>query len=220
MTLFAIGFAIVLCKATSCKSIHAECTDKVLGMPLLAQCIHTFPSNWLPTTGAQRASLLMVMSFTVRFPTIFKETAACKGLLTVGASKMLRVPLLSQSIDAISPNWVVTTSTFGSKQRVEICLTIGSSVSLKEVAPSKGLKALCADEVVHVPLLSKSSDASIEHWLVTMGTLGAIQFLEASLTVGRAIRFEEIPCSKRFSAIATHKVLRMVGLAKSLNDFS
>jgi len=220
MTLFAVRLAVMFSEAATCQRIHAKSTYKVFRVPFLIESINTSTGNWLSTARAQRSSLLMVVCFTIGFATNFKEAPTTKRLLAIGANKVLRVPLLSQGIDTIASNWVTTTSAFWCKESIEICLTIGSSITFVKVSTDKRLQTLSADKVISVPLLAESSDAFIQHWFVTVSTLRTVQLLEASLTMGSSALFKEIPCTKRFSAITTRKMLRVISLAKCLNELS
>jgi hypothetical protein len=123
------------------------------------------------------------------------------------------VPLRSKSIDAISTNGFIAGATLGRIKSIKVSLAVRSAISLIEVASAKGLQALCANKVVCVPLLSEGSNATIENWFLAVSTLWTIDLLEAFLAVRNSILFKEVPGAKRLSAVATAKVLWMIGFS-------
>jgi len=94
MTLLAVGLAIVLCKGTTSKGIHAEGTNKVLRVPFLVQGIHNATGDGLAASCAQASGLLVVVHLAIRLPSMFVKCTPRKGLLAVLAHKVLRVPFL------------------------------------------------------------------------------------------------------------------------------
>lgn len=128
--------------------------------------------------------------------------------------------MLSQSIDALSSDRLVARATPGSKGAVEAVLTVGPRFLLKERAPLKGTQALSANEVVDVPFLVESSDATIKNGLITVGTSGTKQLLVTFLTMRESILLIEVVSAKRVLAISTHKMFWVICIAKCLNDLS
>jgi len=154
VAIFAVSFGILLGECATSKWVHTEGTDKVFRVPFLLKSIDTAPSDWLTTTRAQCASLLVVVDFAEWLSIVFIETTISKCLVTVLADKVFRVPRLTQSIDTVTFDGLIARTTLWCKDRVEVLFAIRSAISFKECSSFKGLQALSANEVVHVPLLA------------------------------------------------------------------
>jgi len=173
----------------------------VLRVPFLFKSINTSTSNWFSTACTQGTSLLMIVSFAVRFALIFEEASICKRLLAVRANKVFRVPLRSQGIDTIGSDRFLASSAFWCVQTEEIGLAVGTTIFLKEYSSAKGLQALCADKVLYVPLLSQCRNAAVQYGFRTVSASCAMDLLKAPLAVRLVILFEEISCTKEFTAV-------------------
>jgi len=159
----------------------------------------------------------MIVNLAIRLPAKLEKSSASEALLAILADEMLWVPLLTDSIHAFTLNGLITARASGSKNGVEATLAVRTGVAFEKGAALKRLEALCADEMVHVPLLTKRCDASIQDRLVTVRAAGTIELLIASLAVGKAVLFVEVGSSKRVLAVSAHEMLRMEGLAQSLD---
>jgi len=131
----------MLLEGTTTKRIVAESADKMLWMPLLAKSINTARTNRLTTTSTNCASHLVIMLFAVRLTLVFKVCSTSKALVTIEAREVLRMPLLTHSIDEFSTNWLTTTGTLEGESRIEATLTECMTVTLQE-STCKRLKTL------------------------------------------------------------------------------
>jgi len=171
-------------------------------VPFLFQSIDASSSNRFATTGTERTGLLMVVNFTIWFACKFEETSSSEGFLAISTCEMFRVPLRSQSIDAVTAYGFVTTSTLWRKERIEVGFAIGSTISLEKVASSKRLQTLGTYEMVCVPFLSQGSNATVKHRFIAVATFRTKHLLETSLTVWHSVLFIEIASAQWISAIA------------------
>jgi hypothetical protein len=78
MAFLAVSFAIVFSEASARKRIHTKSTNEMFRMPFLPKSIHTSSCNSLSTTTTGSSSLLMIVSFAIRFSVIFKEVSSSK----------------------------------------------------------------------------------------------------------------------------------------------
>lgn len=192
MAFLTVSLAVVLGEGTAGKRVHAEGAHKVLRVPLLVKGVDTLACNGLAATRAGRASLLVVVHLAVRLASKLVEGTSCKALLAVLAYKVLGVPLLAQRVDALPLDGLVATGALRCIDAVEATLAIWPAVPLKETAVLKRFQALCANEMVDVPLLAQRGDAAIQYWLVTMSTPCTEQFLVASFAMRKAVLFIKI----------------------------
>jgi hypothetical protein len=72
------------------------------------------------------------MGLAVRFAAILVKRTRTEGLLAILANKVLWVPLLSQSIDALALDGLIATRTPRAKGVVETVLAVRASFLLEE----------------------------------------------------------------------------------------
>jgi len=215
-----ISLVVVLRKASSSQRIHAEGADKVLRVPLLLESVNTSSSDRLSASGTEGSRLLVIVSLAIRLSSKLEEASSSERLLAVRASKVLWMPLRSQSVDAVSSNRLVATHALRSEVCVKVLLAIRSSIAFVKVSSLKRLQALRADEVIDVPLLSNRGDASIQDWLIAVSALRAEEILEAVLAVGATVLIVKVPRSKGSSTVSAGEVFGVEGLSERLDNFS
>jgi len=220
VTLFAVRLSSILCKSSTSERQHAKGAYEVLWMPLLVQSVDHTSRDGLATSSTQGASLLVVVGLAVRFAAVLVKGSSAEGLLAVLANKVLGVPLVSQSIDALALDGLIAPCTPGAECVVEAVLAVRAPFLLKECTAREWSQALAADEVVRMPLAIECSDAFPSDWLVTVGTTRAEEFLVASLAVWDPVLLVEVACAKGYLAVATHEVLGVVGPVECLDDLT
>lgn len=220
MALLAVGFAIVLREGPTSEGVHAESANKMFGMPLFVEGVDDAARDGLAASCAQASSLLVVVNLAVRFPSMLVERAASEGLLAVLAHEVLRVPLLSQCVDAFTADGLVARATLGGKGGVEAALAIRTRILFEERATLEGSQALRADEVVDVPLLVQGRHAAVQDGLVAMRASSAEQLLVALLAMWEPVLFVEIIGAEWVLTVTAHEMLRMVRVAQCLDDFA
>jgi len=216
----AVRFSVVFSETPTCEGIHAKCTNKMLGVPLLIQSVDTTSRDRLPAARAERTSLLMVMNFAVRFSAKFEKSAATETLLAILTHKMLRMPLLTNSIHAFAFDRLIATCATSSKNGMEATLTIGSCITLEKGSTLERLQALGADEMMHMPFFPNSSNTSVQYWLIAMSTPCAKELLVTPLAIRKPVLFVEICSTQRVLAISANEMFRVKRLAKCLNDLT
>lgn len=83
---------------------------------------------------------------------------------------MFRVPLVSQSVDALALDRLIAPRTPRTERVVEAVLTVRAPLLLEEGTAWEWSQALTADKVVRVPLAIECSDALSSDWLVAVST--------------------------------------------------
>jgi len=160
------------------------------------------------------------MRLAIGLPVVLEESASSEGFLTVGANKVLGVPLGSKSVDAIASDRIVASPALGSEESVKVGLAVRSPIPLEEASSGKRLEALGADEMIDVPFLPDGGDAPVKYGFVAVGAFGAVKFLEALLAIGRPVLLEEVPSTQRFPAVTAREMLWVVNFPKRLDDLS
>lgn len=216
----AISFPVVLRETSSSEWIHTESANKVLGVPLLVESVDAASSDRLTASRTEGPSLLMVVDLAVRLASKFEECASSKALLAILADEVLWMPLLTDSIHAFSLDGLVAAGASCGEHAVEASLAVRTRISFEERASLKRSQALSADEVVHVPFLPKSGDASVQNRFVAVSTTRAEKLLVAPLAVRQAVLLVEVGSPQRILAVATREMLWMEGLAQCLNNLS
>jgi len=219
VALFAVGLVVLFCESSSGQRIHTESANKVLRMPFLIKGIHTSSCDGFSAATTARSSLLVVVSFAIGLVGMLKEGSR-EGFSAICTHKVLRMPLLSQSINGISFDWLMASSTFWSEKGKEVSFTVWSSVFFKKVSSREGFQALTTDEVVRMPLLTQGSNATIHYSSIAVSAFWAEHELEAVLAVRKPILFEEVLSSDWLVAVSAGEVLWMVATSKSLHHFS
>lgn len=74
----AVGFVVLFFKGAFVELFEAEGTDKVLRVEFLRHGRDTATCDWLLTAGAEGATALVVVHFTVGLAVVLKETAIYK----------------------------------------------------------------------------------------------------------------------------------------------
>jgi len=160
------------------------------------------------------------VSLTIGFATILVKRARSKGFLAVLAHEVLGVPLLTQRVDTLTLDGLVTPRAPCAERVVEAVLAVRASFFLEKGASGKWAQALAAYEVVRMPLSVKCGDAFSGDWLVAVRAAGAEELLIASLAVRDPILLIEVACAQGYLAVATHEVFGMVGPIECLNHLS
>jgi hypothetical protein len=160
--------------------------------------------------------LLMIVSLTIGFATILVKRARSKGFLAVLAHEVLGVPLLTQRVDTLTLDGLVTPRAPCAECVVEAVLAVRASFFLEKGASGKWTQALAAYEVVRMPLSVKCGDAFSGDWLVAVRAAGAEELLVASNEVCYPVvispRFDEKYMNNAFYV----KNLSLSSLRKSL----
>lgn len=93
----AVGFVVLFFKGAFVELFQAEGADKVLRVELLGHGCDAASCDGLLTAGAEGATALMVVHFTVGLAIVLKETAIHKRGEALPANKTLRMPKTVQS---------------------------------------------------------------------------------------------------------------------------
>lgn len=133
---------------------------------------------------------------------------------------MLGVPLLPERVDTFTTDRLVAGSAPGGKGSVETVLTVRPALLLEEGTTFEGPKALCADEVVDMPLLVKSRHTAVQDRLVTVCAASTEQLLVALFAMRLPVLLVKVAGTEGVLAVAAHEVLGVVGISEGLDHLS
>jgi len=140
-----------------------------------------------------------------------------KDVAALGAGETVLMPLLLESGDTHSVDWLSTFSADGSPSLVIVLLTIRQSLVFKELSVREGLAALGAGEVVSVPVLVECSDgSSVDDGLVTLCTGVSEQLVVMLEAIGVLILFKELSVREGLVEDSTAEAIFMEVLVESL----
>lgn len=88
----AVGFVVLFFKGALVELFQAEGADKVLRVELLGHGCDAASRDGLLTAGAEGATTLMVVHFTVGLAIVLKEASVHKWGEALPANKTLRMP--------------------------------------------------------------------------------------------------------------------------------
>lgn len=147
--------ALVLEKAASREGREAFPADEAVWVPERAERRDVVIQNGALAALAARGEQLQEVPAAVGAALPLVETLISEGLPATDAAEMLRVPVGAQgSNHLMSDGLVAEAASWG--EAFEVALgTEGSSILLKEAAPSQGRGTAAANEVLRVPSTAK-----------------------------------------------------------------
>lgn len=195
----AVSLIVLFLIRPGAESIIAESAHKVFGMPLLAHCSDAAGAHRAVARGADLSGHLVVVSLAIGLALVLEERAICKGLVTVEAREVVRMPLFAECIDALTSDGLTAARAFRGKRSIKALFAERFSFASKK-ATVKRLETLAADKVFRMPLLAECCDAAVCDRLIAVCAPWAEKVFPATFAVGLSITL--IKCSGPYWLLA------------------
>jgi hypothetical protein len=150
---------------------------------------------------------------------VFSETSTSQRIHAERTHKVLRMPLLVQSVYAPSSDWLAASRAETSRLLVIVRLAVGFPAHFEEASSRKRLLAVGAHEVLWVPLRAKSVDAISSNSFSASGAFWSEKSVEIGFAVGLSVSVVEIGTAERFEALSANEMV-YVPLSADCGDAS
>jgi len=148
----AVGLVVLLLEGALVQLPQTEGAGEVLGVVLAEHGRDAPPSDGLVAAGAEGAPLGVVVRLAVRQPLVVEEGAPVERLLAVPTDEALGMPLAVQRGDVVLHDGGAAAAALGREHVVVVLATVRLAVLLVEAVLPERLPALCAEEVVGMPV--------------------------------------------------------------------
>jgi len=169
IVLFAIRLTLVFKVCTTSKALVAVEAGEVVRMPPLTHGVDELTTDGLTTAGALEGECRVEATLTEGM-TVTLQEARGKGLETLRAHEVLRVPLLAKGSHTTISDGLIAVSAVRAVEALPALTTSWLTIALIEGLSAKRLTAALASKVLRMPHLAHSLNDLTSDRLVATAT--------------------------------------------------